>query len=386
MRIEAVYQVVVLGHGTELHGQGLEKAIVQRARDISEEVAGALRFHRADTFNRLILNAPIVCVYLGGDQTGDLAQIAWLRERAVAVIPVVSALERFTAETPWPLHDVNGTEVEWAAPDFGAVVNLVLENLSLLRRERRLFISYFRKESQAVAHQLRVAFDDGGYDTFFDLSSVPKGDDFQAVIWHRLLDSDVMVVLDTPNFLTSRWTREEVAQASAMSVGILRVAWPGVAAARFAELASQVLLEPGDFTVAETLADGALSRIVAATEALRARNVAARHDNLVGEFCEAAEAIGARYAVQPERFVLGWKADGTRVAAIPAVGVPDAHRFHDAAHRFPVAGDVADEAVLLYDHRGMHSAWSEFLEWLDRYLPVKSLRVTSTASFLKGSQ
>mgnify|MGYP000327637693 CR=1 FL=1 len=385
MKLEPIYQVLLLGSGTKVHGDALESLIAQRARDISEGLADAMRVCRAGEFDQLTRYAPMVSVYLGGDPSVDTDQVARLQDDAVPIIPVVSALDSFKAETPELLHPVNGTAIDWAAPDFTAIVNVVFENLSLLRRERRLFISYLREESQPAAHQLRVAFDDAGYDTFLDLSSVPKGDDFQAVLMHRLLDSDVMILLDTPNFLKSRWTKEEVAQASAMSVGILRVAWPEVTGERFAELAMQLLLKDGD-VAADALTPDAVTRIVTAAEALRARNLAARHDNLIGEFCEAAEDAGLQYAVQPQRFVIGWKADGQRVAAIPAVGVPDAQRFHDASRRFPVAGEVADEAVLLYDHRGMHGAWTEFLQWLDQYLPVKGLRVTDTAAFLKGTE
>jgi hypothetical protein len=384
MIMEPIYQVIVLGRGVTVHADALRNLIEQRATEISDDVAKAIRFHSSASAGELVLNAPIVCVYLGGDRVTDGELVERLRASGVPMIPIVSNLKNYANETPKALCPVNGCEIDWASPDFTETANLVLENLALLRRERRLFISYLRKESEDAAHQLRVAFDDAGYDTFLDISSVPKGDDFQAVLWHRLLDSDVMVLLDTPGFLTSRWTQEEVAKASAMSVGILRVAWPGVVGERFAELAAHLLLKDGDLLPSKRLSDGAVVRIVRTAEGLRARNVAARHDNLVGEFCEAARGAGLRYAVQPERFVLGWKADGKRVAAIPAVGVPDARRFHDAARRFPVAGETADEAVLLYDHRGMHDAWTEYLGWLDQYLPVKGLRVVNTAAFLEG--
>jgi len=383
MKSEPVYQIILLGNGVEAHGAVLEALVQKRANEVSQGLFRVLRIMRAATIGQLIPNAPTVVVYFGGDANTDRQLVRRLQGDAVPVIPIVSDLKKYRAETPDALHKVNGTAVDWKHPDFTEIVNVVFENLSLLRRERRLFISYLREESQDAAHQLRVSFDDAGYDTFLDISSVPKGDDFQAVLMHRLLDSDVMIVLDTPGFLTSRWTQEEVAQASAMSVGILRVAWPSVSGARFAELAEHFVLKEEDVE-GKGLTIGVVGRIVRAAEALRARNVAARHDNLVGEFCEAATSVGLDYAIQPQRFVIGWKADGRRVAAIPAVGVPDAQRFHDASRRFPVAGEVADEAVLLYDHRGMHGEWTEFLGWLDQYLPVKGLRVTNTAAFLRG--
>lgn len=385
VKSEAVYQIILLGRGVELHGAVLELVIHQRANEVSRDISRVLRILRAATVDELVPNAPSVIIYLGGDSNTDRGLVCRLQYNAVPVIPIVSDLQTYQQETPVELHSINGAAVDWTHPNFTEIVNVAFENLSLLRRERRLFISYLRAEAQDAAHQLRVSFDDAGYDTFLDISSVPKGDDFQAVLMHRLLDSDVMIVLDTPGFLTSRWTQEEVAQASAMSVGILRVAWPSVSSARFAELAEHILLKDEEIE-GDSLTAAAIDRIVRAAEALRARNVAARHDNLVGEFCEAAASVGLDHAIQPQRFVIGWKANGRRVAAIPAVGVPDAQRFHDASRRFPVAGELADEAVLLYDHRGMHGEWMEFLSWLDQYLPVKGLRVTNTAAFLKGGR
>jgi hypothetical protein len=57
----------------------------------------------------------------------------------------------------------------FALADAGAVqrlVTLVLENLRLLRIERRLSISYKRAESQNIAIQLYECFDEAGFDVF----------------------------------------------------------------------------------------------------------------------------------------------------------------------------------------------------------------------------
>ena len=175
-----------------------------------------------------------------------------------------------------------------------------------------------------------MAFDDAGYDTFLDTSSVPKGDDFQSVLTHRLLDSDVMVVLDTEHFLDSRWTKFELAEAAAMGVGLLRVVWPGVDRVRKAELAQHVYLDRSHFG-GDLLSPDAVTMIATATERLRARCIGARHTNLVEEFCDAATQVGARTAVQPGRYVLAQMPDGRRIAAIPAVGVPDARHYHEAS-------------------------------------------------------
>jgi hypothetical protein len=360
--------------------QELVNSVRERLAVIGPEVAADLVILKAGELDRLSPIAPAVAVYFSGDHSSDRAEVEALVEKAVPVLPVVDALEGYTANTPDVLHSINAIAVT-TETGLPALANLVLENLSLLRRSRRLFLSYRRADSTAAAHQLRVAFDDEGYDPFLDTSSVPKGDDFQAVLMHRLLDSDVMIVLDTKNFLSSRWTREELAAASAMGVGLLRVVWPGVARVPYAELAEHLYLDPRDF-VDELLTVKAIARIIDAVEALRARCIAARHTNLVVEFCDEAKRIGAVTSIQPGRYVLAILPDGRRIAAIPAVGVPDANLYHDASGRFPSEGEHADEAVLVYNDSGMLDTWKAFLNWLDEHLPVRGLRVTDTVTRL----
>jgi hypothetical protein len=381
MRRRPKYQLVILGAEAARCRPRFVRALKRRLNEIGTDLGTALRVFRPSKVDRLDPIAPAVAVYFGSDEIADAAAVQVLLTRAVPVLPVVYDLNSYTHRVPPTLHLINGIAVGERAPNFAAVVNLVLENLSLLRRVRRLFLSYRRHESTPVAQQLRVAFDGLGYDAFLDTNSVPKGDDFQSVLWHRLLDSDVMVVLDTADFLGSRYTQLEIAQASAMAVGILQVLWPGVTRAPHTTLAVPLQLSDSDFD-GDHLTDAAVARITIETEALRARSLAARHTNLVVEYCAEATRVGATVSVQPERFVLTELGDGRRIAAIPAVGVPDALRYHEACGHFAVDGMQADEALLIYDHRGMLPQWMAFLDWLDDFLPVKGLRVTDTAARL----
>lgn len=376
-----MYQVVILGPGEPQLGSRLRLEISSRLTEFGPTEAASTTFIGLGDRAGLTSTTPTVAVFLGGDSSTNSDEAAALVRDAVPVIPVVSATSRFRELVPPALHPINGVEVDWAAPNFSDTVNLVLENLGLLRRTRRLFISYLRSESTPIAHQLRVAFDDAGYDPFLDTSGVPRGHDFQSILWHRLLDSDVAIILDTPDFLTSRWTTEEVANAQAMSVGMVRVVWPKAPDVPAADLALQLYLDHSDFQGTE-LTEAAVSRVVNATAALRARCVAARHTNLIVEFCSEAARVGVATSIQPDRYVVATLPNGRRIAAVPAVGVPDASVYHEASQRFPSAGGSADEAVFIYDHRGMLPAWGELLEWLDGYLPVHGLRVTDTAAKL----
>ena len=373
------YEIGILGAGAVFLGGRLRTEIVNRVSELGDNLSGSLRFFEAG--EEPDSRSPAVAVYFGRDDFTDATAVVKLLAASVPILPVVSDLKKFNSQVPPALGRINGTTLDFEQPDFSEIVNLVLENLSLLRRSRRLFLSYRRTESTPAAQQLRVAFDAQGYDAFLDTNSVPKGDEFQSVLWHRLLDSDLMVVLATKGFLNSKYTKLEIANASAMTVGMLHVLWPGVKLEPFASLSFPLQLEDDDFE-GEHLTDAAVARIISTTEALRARCLAARHSNLVVEFCEEARRIGAVPTVQPGRYVLAEMPDGRRIAAIPAVGVPDALRYHEASARFPVGHEGASEALLIYDHRGMLPQWTGFLDWLDDFLPVKGLRVTDTATKL----
>jgi hypothetical protein len=100
-----------------------------------------------------------------------------------------------------------------AGPKLEALAAALLECVGLLRPQRRVFISYRRVESANAALQLHEALGSRGFDVFLDTYDVRPAEDFQAIVWHRLCDSDVMVMLDTPGYFGSRWTAAEIGRA-----------------------------------------------------------------------------------------------------------------------------------------------------------------------------
>src|SRR3546814_2478396 len=73
---------------------------------------------------------------------------------------------------------------------------------------------------------------------------IRPGDPFQDVLWHRLVDSDVMVMLDTPTYFDSRWTRQEIGRARAKEIQVLRVIWPEHTPKKLTDLAETIYLDP----------------------------------------------------------------------------------------------------------------------------------------------
>lgn len=74
-----------------------------------------------------------------------------------------------------------------------------------------IFLSYARTD-RAVAHLFADCFEQEGFSVWWD-ASLHSGETFDEVIEQNLRDSKAVVVLWSPNSVTSRWVRAEATQA-----------------------------------------------------------------------------------------------------------------------------------------------------------------------------
>ena len=175
---------------------------------------------------------PTVAVFFGSTPSPklsaqDVARLDQLVADGVLVIPIVTETTNFIKMVPPQIANLNGISFSDCGADFERLAARVLKGFGLLREKRRLFISYRRIETSGVAAQLYEALDAAGFDVFLDTHGVLRpGEAFQEMLWHRLADTDVAVVLDSPGFLASRWTEEEIARANTSNIHILQLLWP----------------------------------------------------------------------------------------------------------------------------------------------------------------
>lgn len=383
------YQLVCLGLSNPL-----ENEVVSTFRVRIKELGlndDAVRIVHEDSISSLC-KAPIVVLYYGGvsDKFPHLDLIDRLLKGNAFVLPVATDIEQFSKQIPEPLRQINGFELS-NHKDIEPLVSCILEGFSLLRLFRRLFISYRRTESRSAAIQLYERLEEAGFDVFLDTHSIRPGEIFQDELWHRLVDTDVVVLLNTPGFLTSKWTEQELAKASAMSIGILQLVWPGHKPERPSELSTFSFLKEDDFEgdYADVnkchLKSHVVENIVSQAESIRARSLAARQDNLIAEFLSASRLLSKPAYLQPDRFITVEYPDDKEIIVIPTVGVPHAFSYQqseDLVNRIKKHG--IRKAYLLYDHRNIREKWLNHLNWLDGYLPVRSVKVTDVENWLKN--
>jgi len=329
-------------------------------------------------------------VFFGSaEHTTDTVLVAELIEESVVVAPVVSSVTSVNAEIPAQLSHVNAIALGPNDEGLDRLTSLVLETFRLLRRERRLFISYKRSGSQPLAEKLYDALDARGFDVFIDVRSVPPGADFQSQLWHRMSDSDVVILIDTPGFREGRWTAEELARANATNIQILHLLWPGQKEDAASSFSHFMKLKRDDFIGLLPLrgrwaTKKVIARICDEAERLRAPAIAARQRYLVDSFCDAARDQGFTPAVQVDGWIsLSNRSDRT-LAVVPAIGVPTSDRINEVFEAVTDPDVQAGQIWMIYDNRGILHTWLSHLDWLDTHLPVRAVKMTQAAEMLAG--
>ena len=267
--------------------------------------------------------------------------------------------EPSTPRTSEQLRALNCLNYAEAGPE--RISSALLECVGLLPRQRRVFVSYRRESACAAALQLFNALSARLFEVFLDTHGIAPGEDFQAMLWHRLCDSDVLIMLDTQNYFDSRWTRAEYGRAMAKNISVLRIGWPDVDISRHASNASRIDLTPVDVDVATgQLTDVTIARIADRLEFLRGQSQAVRNLNLFGKIQQALESInGTVHGVGPHNAVHATLPNGTDIIAYPVVGVPTSVTLHDA-----VNCATGRSVAIVYDHCGLHRQWLDHLRWL----------------------
>lgn len=310
-----------------------------------------------------------VAVFFGAEGA-EFPESALLTRLGVPVVPVVSSAAHVGVELPPSLRNINALIADPADTMLRRVASAALQCLGLLPAQRRVFVSYRREESADVALQLFEALSARHFEVFLDTHSVSVATEFQAALWHRLCDSDVLVMLDTPGYFNSRWTTAEWGRAVAKHISMLQLVWPDHEPSRHSRLATLKRLSTDNF-VGVRLSAAVLGDVALELERVRSISVALRHANLVGTLRTAIEDLGGTFeGVGQKRSILLKLPSGNSLVAYPVVGVPTSLDVHECVN---LSG--AHAAAVVYDHLGISDDWVQHMDWLaQRVSAVKWIR------------
>ncbi|NVJ00834.1 toll/interleukin-1 receptor domain-containing protein [Myxococcus sp. AM009] len=333
---------------------------------------------------------PVAAVYFGGPhQRVESTQIVEkLRAEGRFVLPVVPSLVGFGTQVPSALAPINGMELSSTDPDLHHAAACLMQELGLMRSRRLVFISYKRDEARSVALQIYQALEARSFEVFLDTHSIERGKEFQPMLWDRMSDADLLILLDSPTALTSTWVEQEVARAHNLCLGVLQLIWPPPHKRTVGtELCEPVYLESKDFQGTpsdprSTLLDSQIEEVVAFAEATRARSLASRKNRVITEFCKQLEGQGVNVVVQPSgRLEVQHPSRGV-THVFPVVGHPETTLLQQIEDECSKCGTPPPRGCLIYDPLGMWPRKAAHLEWLNKSLPIKSLAVTEVLKWL----
>ncbi len=358
----ALYQLAVLGAPTDAQVSELQAIIGKAVGMFNLRLGYEVGWEVCPEEFNPDQQRSSAAVFFGGEEP-PLANVEKLLKRGIPLLPVATDANRVNAEIPIMLQSLNC--LTYSAGGSQRVATAMLECAGLLPRQRRIFISYRRGEAREAALQLFDALSARLFDVFLDTHGIPPAEDFQTMLWHRLCNSDVLLMLDTPSYFESRWTSAEFGRALAKGICVLRVGWPDSTPSVRTATASRAELLPEEVdAVTGCLLDSAVERICLQLEEVRSQSHAVRSVNLVSNLRNAIETIGGQFVgVGENKAVYIQLPDGRNVVVYPTVGVPTSTTLHEASISSP------DKSVaVVYDHVGLDPRWLGHLDWLGQHI------------------
>ncbi len=384
------YQLIILGKDFDI-----KEAIISSLKNKVEEIGigfSHFKIINDKNFDEYTDASPSFCIYLGrhnaNKQFADVELLEKVVVDAALVLPIVQgSLNDFSQCVPEIISTYNGLAVSGQDKDVKVekIANNILEAFSLLRKNRRVFISYKRDESTSVAIQLYEALERSGFDVFLDTHNIRPSEPFQDELWHRMADSDVVVLLNTSNFLGSMWTTQELATANKLLLGMVVVSWPehSIKNHKDAEISFPIQLKANDFNNEnERLNNDIVDQIIKNVESIRARTLAARRDNLISNFMKIAKSRG--YDPQLDSYkIISMTKNNKEIVLVPAVGIPNSLNYESSSIFIEeIRNKKYEHVYILFDETCIRDYWLKHLKWLDSSLAVETLSILRVQKWL----
>ena len=384
------YQLILLGDLGE-RSNNIEDLFFEKVAELNLPKDAFVIIKFRDFAQNYTPSQPAFCLQFGnGNQSyKPVDLINRLIKDATPILPIFG--NSFSEEIPDELQNYNGQKYDNTKDS--KIVNLALESFGKLRQTRKVFVSYKRDDSTSVAIQLYEALEENNFDVFLDTHSIKQGELFQEELWHRMTDCDVIIMLNTTGFMASRWCKEELAEASAKQIGIIQLVWPNHQLENISHICEPILLNQNNFIKGNYLCknssrlnDEILKKIVSETESLRARNLAARQDNLITEFTNIAKKHGKSINLQPERFLTEDLEGNKRRIFIPTIGIPQSINCNQSEELKQEINEYDIESIhLIFDDIRIREKWLNHLEWLNKYLDIKTLKKQNFDTWLQNN-
>lgn len=291
-------------------------------------------------------------------------QIAQLRANSVPVVPVVRVGDNFSDVVPDSLHPINALDTSSLAKVSAAV----LRWLGLTERHRRVFVSYRRSDSLLIGEQLWETLSKAGFDVFLDRFSVDPGADFQERLTEELSDKAFLLLVESPDVITSKWVEYEVEYGRKSRMGLLALTWPGSAKMKnIFEKQRRHLNTPGELEatpLGHQLSVQFLRELPDLVEHAHAKAMLARRRRMMGSLQSELQRRGINYKLLSDWTLLAETVttDGGQLFSITPrpPEIPDLFLLHT---HFGAAGTALAQGVLIHTAASLGTERQSLLEW-----------------------
>jgi len=374
---DILYQLIILGQPEPDILKKVEEHVSKYVKDFEMEIGKQVVWSTNPASLDIQPHQAVAAIYFGHANPTD-TEVQGMASRNIPILPVVDDTDHATKQLPPALQPLNAVGIKQHTPE--RIASALLECVSLLPRQRRVFLSYRRAEARSAALQLFDTLSARQFSVFLDTHEISPGVHFQQALWHNLCDCDVLIMLDTIEYFGSRWTKAEFGRALAKNIPILRVGWPSVATDSRARTSSTVALEEKDLSTDGTISQEKVVEICTAVERTRCLSHAVRNLNIISHLKDAAECVGGTLRAIGRNSAAHIElpnGDG-EIIVYPQVGVPTSRALHDA-HGYAIARTKLVPAVV-YDHIGLHPSWQEHMDWLGEHVrAVRWLKLEDAA-------
>lgn len=160
----------------------------------------------------------------------------------------------------------------------------ILQLGGLLSAKPRIFISYVRAETQALADQIHDHLGRKGFEVFLDRFSVKPGIDFQIKLIEELSRMGSVLLLESPGILKSHWVRHEINFAKSHRLGLMSLGLPGGTHVSGIDPVARIAVLPKQLTKLRRLSNKHLEHVLLQIQVLHAdaerRRIAYLRDSL----------------------------------------------------------------------------------------------------------
>ena len=378
------YRIVLIHEGRHASAQALETAVhhaVSDFRDISELLEFSSTLSDEPT--------PQVVAYLasasGKSSRAVNEVIDAALDRDVSILPIASRDGPGDITWQLPARIAHLNAASWVG-DGTQVATMLLEMLGLVEKERKIFISYRRSETSALAVQLHTALVQRRFDVFLDRFAVEPGVDFQRRLEEDLGDKAFVLVLESPELRDSRWVRHEIAYAHSRRIEFLALTLPGTDRSELVPAiddAFRLRLSASHVSEEGSLSSDGLALVLDEIELGHARALRRRREQILGSVRKKLQDDGCTCSPADDWCVVAHEPSGRSGLFWVTPRRPEPTDFHSLSHHHDrvkidsgldcLHSSVVHEAGrLAEDHQNL-------LDWLSR-ISGRGLATVATCS------